>query len=243
MAELDINDGEAAAWFAANEPTPREDQLNSCPGSRRRRRHRPRLHLVLGDSVAKRAAIASRYCGDKVLNRSQGGESWTSLLEHLEFDINAWQTTAAAWGMIPGSVVIWLTGNDVYSRESRMANFTLDKLFGVGRAARAAVLRLRRAADNVTILGPLPRLAGEVWGATWESTAAYHLERTLLKEGLHEHAVIIPLGRALTRKMGKRRQGLKGCEQWFCPDGVHLSAEGYLKLSDCVPVWLTLKAA
>ena len=92
-----------------------------------------------------------------------------------------------------------------------MANFTLDKLFEVGRAARAGVLRLRRAAGKVTILGPLPRLASEVWGATWESTAAYHLERALLKEGLDEHAVIIPLGRALTRKMGKRRQGLKRC--------------------------------
>ena len=243
MAELQISDDEAVAWFASNEPTPTEVQLSSCPGPRRRRRRRPRLHLVLGDSVAKRASITSRYFEDKMLNRSQGGETWSSLLERLDLEISAWQTAAAALGIIPGSVVIWLTGNDVYSRESGMANFNLDQLFRIGRSARAAVMRLRRAADRVTILGPLPRLAGEVWGATWESTAAYHMERTLLKEGLEEHAIIIPLGRALTRKMGKKKQGLKGCQQWFCPDGVHLSPEGYLKLSDCLPVWLLLKAA
>ena len=88
-----------------------------------------------------------------------------------------------------------------------MANFNLDRLFEVGRSARAAVMRLRRAAEKVTILGPLPRLVGEVWGATWESTAAYHLEMTLLKEGLEEQAVIIQLSRALTRKMGEKKQG------------------------------------
>ena len=164
MAELQISDDEAVAWFASNEPTPTEVQLSSCPGPRRRRRRRPRLHLVLGDSVAKRASITSRYFEDKMLNRSQGGETWSSLLERLDLEISAWQTAAAALGIIPGSVVIWLTGNDVYSKESGMANFNLDQLFRIGRSARAAVMRLRRAADRVTILGPLPRLAGEVWG-------------------------------------------------------------------------------
>ena len=172
-----------------------------------------------------------------------GGETWQSLLHQLETNVTAWQTAAAARGLTPGIALIWLTGNDVYSRVSRMSSFGGEILDRTGRAATAAILYLRRRADDVVVLGPLPRLAGEVVAATWESTAGFHLERTLLK--LEVGCRLVMLGRALTRKMRRSRHGLVGCQQWFEPDGVHLSPEGYAKLADAaaLPIWLTFRAA
>ena len=68
------------------------------------------------------------------------------------------------------------------------------------------------------------------------------MERTLFKEGLSELGCIVHMGRALTRKMGRKRHGLKGCEVWYHPDGVHLSEEGYEKLARAgsFPEWLTI---
>ncbi|KAF0294530.1 hypothetical protein FJT64_007817 [Amphibalanus amphitrite] len=195
------------------------------------------MHLVLGDSIARRATISSRLPDDLVLNRAKGGETWRSLLERLETEVAAWQTAATAANLLPGIVVLWLTGNEVYSRLSLLASFDKALLTTVGRTAAAVIARLK-SADQVIVLGPLPRLAGEMHGVTWEYTAAYHLERTLVK--LDTEAKIVPLGRALTRKISKNRHGLKGCEGWYLPDGIHLSPEGYQKLADIVPLWLTL---
>ena len=83
---------------------------------------------------------------------------------------------------------------------------------------------------KVVILGPLPRLAGELRGSTWNGTAAYRLERTPLRNGPGNNATVIPLRRLLTSMMGRERNGMKGCEPWFHPGGVHLSGEGSAKL-------------
>ena len=203
-----------------------------------------RLHLVVGDSIARRARFAPSSSEDRILDRAKGGATWETLLERLGRDIAVWQTAATAQGLATGNIIVWMTGNDVYSRATRLAHFDLQSLQQIGCTARRVVSQLAVHAE-VIIFGPLPRLAGEVQGATWEQTAAYHLERTLIKEGLCELGSIVPLGRALTRKMGRKRHGLKGCEDWFRPDGVHLSAKGYAKLAGAssFPEWLKMGAA
>ena len=239
MSDIEFIDEEASGWLADNQPpATRIQRFGDLGGDRR-----PRLHLLVGDSIARDAGIASRFHGDNFISRARGGETWKSLQERIETDIVAWQMAASAQGLATGIVVVWLTGNDVYSRMSLMSNFNCEILDSVGRAARSVVRQLQRQAEEVLVLEPLPRLAGEVFGAAWETTAAYHLERTTLK--MDVGARIITLGRALTRKMGKSRHGLKGCEQWFRPDGVHLSPDGYAKLADAgsFPVWLTMRAA
>ena len=235
MSDLELSDAEAAGWFRRNE--------SAGPGTRTMRLatrdKRPRLHMLLGDSVARRADLASRFPGDEVLNRANGGETWSSVLAHLNSDIAAWQTAATARGLLTGNVIIWMSGNDVYNRLTYLASFTKERLETIGRTARAVVQRLEDLADHITVLGPLPRLAGEVAEATWESTAAYHCERTLMR--MEASAKFVPLGRCLTRKISKNRHGLKGCAKWYMPDGIHLSPEGYEKVGDALPVWMTFR--
>ncbi|KAF0290294.1 hypothetical protein FJT64_011510 [Amphibalanus amphitrite] len=201
------------------------------------------LHLLLGDSIANRAGLASRFPKDQVLNRARGGETWRSLFDRVEDDIAVWQVATTAMGKQRGEIIVWLTGNDVYSRLSRMSSFTAESLTAIGLLAEVLVKRLRSHTSSVLLLGPLPRLAGEVIGTTWEATAAYHLERTLLKAQLDPVARVLPLGRALTRKMGRKRHGLMGCNRWYQQDGIHLNRDGYEKVADAgsFPVWLTLK--
>ena len=229
MSYLEISDAEAAGWFEKQGPPGSEAGRRLTLANRDRR---PRLHLLIGDSVARRADLCSRFSGDGVMNRARGGNSWTNVLSHMDTDVTAWQTAAAAEGRITGSIIIWMSGNDVYSRLSRMANFIDHQLATVGRTARAAVRQLRHQADSVVVLGPLPRPAGEVAEESWEATAADHLERTLKKEDLGDGVVFVPLGRTLTRKMGRNRHGLKNIEAWFAEDGIHLTPEGYAKVAD-----------
>ena len=240
MSDIELEDEEACSWFVKNQPaaSPEPGRFGNLF-----RKRRPRLHLLVGDSVARRASLGSRFAGDQVLNRARGGETWSSLMQHLDTTVVSWQTVAAAEQLLPGTLIIWLTGNEAYSRLSWLSNFDRELLDTVGRTATAVIFKSRRLAEEVLVLGPLPRLAGEIAEASWESTAAFHLERTLLK--LEVKFQFITLGRALTRKMGRNRHGLRGCETWFHTDGVHLSAAGYMKLADAaaLPVWLVLGAA
>ena len=235
MSDLEVETGEAASWFAENDPA-----ASRGPRLQNLRQRRPRLHLVVGDSIARRANIGSRFKGDRIFCRANGGETWASLSKIMEHTLTAWQTAAAPEGLLPGNIIIWLTGNDVYSRRSLMSNFDAASLEEVGRTARSVIACFQQQADEVLVLGPLARLAGEATGITWEFTAAYHLERTIHK--LECKCKFIPLGRALTRKVSKNRHGLKGCEDWYRPDGVHLPPAGYAKLADAgtFPIWLTL---
>ena len=237
--DLEIHDVEAAGWLAGHLPAPTRIQSFGRVG----RDCRPRLHLVLGDSIARRAVITSRFKDDRVLNRGRSRDKWDDLLARLDAEVTSWQTAAAAQGLIPGVVVIWLTGNELYGEHSWYANWTDETLAALGQSARAVVARLRPHADDVLVLGPLPRLAGEAGGEIWGKTAAFHAERTLLHtEGVR----LIPLGRALTKKVSRNKHGLnQACEVWFQEDGVHLTPAGYEKLADAgsLPVWLTLRAA
>ena len=229
MSDLELEDGEADAWLAEN-ADPEPDPVRQA-----------RLHLLVGDSVAYRAIFGTRS-EDEVLSRAVKGETWTSLQKEVDQRLASWRTAAAASGMATGNIIVWLTGNDVYSRLTLLASFDRERLLAIGATARAVISRFGAVADEVLVLGPLPRLAGEIPGLTWESTAAYHLERTLMKEDLHHNCQIVPLGRSLTRKMGRSRRGLKGTEQWFGRDHIHLSEEGYAKIAEAgaFPEWLTL---
>ena len=63
-----------------------------------------------------------------------------------------------------GNIVIWLTGNDVYSRLSGLASFDDKKLENIGNTA-TTVWRKLQDAGPVLVLGPLPRPDGDtlVW--------------------------------------------------------------------------------
>ena len=80
MSDLEMETGEAASWFAENDPAasrrPRFKNLS--------RQRRPRLHLVVGDWIGRRANIGSRFKGDRIFCRANGGETWTSLFEERE---------------------------------------------------------------------------------------------------------------------------------------------------------------
>ena len=154
-----------------------------------------------GDSIARRAGVAARS-GDQALNRAWRGATWTELHDRVGREIAAWQMAAAASDLALGRIVIWLTGNDVHNNESYLASFDREKLLRIGLIAREVVLEAMLHGD-VCILGPLPRLAGHAAEVTWESTASYHLERTLLKAGLGQISSFSLLGRALARKKGE----------------------------------------
>ena len=235
MSDLELEEEEAAVWFETHaSPERLSGPLVADCG---------RLHLILGDSVAKRADFSASSGEDRVLNRARGGATWASLLGEVNQAITSWQTAAAAIGRTTGKIVVWLTGNDVYSKLSGLPRYSDASLKEIARQACLVLQRLR-VAGEVVVLGPLPRLAGELRGCTWNSTAAYRLERTLLRGGPGELATVVPLGRYLARKMGKRRSGMKGCEPWYGEDGVHLTAAGYTRLAGAgpFPKWLQMKA-
>ena len=124
-------------------------------------------------------------------------------------------------GMATGNIILWVTGNDVYSRLTLLAGFDRERLLAVAATARAVISRFGAEADEVLVLGPLSRLAGEIPGLTWESTAAYHLQRTLTKQDPDHNCRIVSLGRSLTQKMGRSKRGLIGTEEWFGQDRIY----------------------
>ena len=158
MSDIEISDGEADDWFAANLPA--RPQEGDPPGPVRR----GSLHLLLGDSIARRAGVAARS-GDQVLNRAWRGATWTELHDRVGREIAAWQTAAAASDLALGRIVIWLTGNDVHNKESYLASSDREKVLRIGLIAREVVLEVMLHGD-VCILGPLPRLAGHAAEAT-----------------------------------------------------------------------------
>ena len=200
-----------------------------------------RLHLLIGDSIASRSGLRTWSSGDQILNRARGGATWASLEETLTTNLQAWQVEAAASGARLGTAIIWENGNELYSRYTLKASFSEADLEAVRRIAKRVLNELIRRAEGVLILGPLPRPGGELLGTEWSHTAAYRLERTLLTLADDDRVKMAALGRRLTRRMGRRGQGIWGVEQWFT-DGVHLSPSGYAKVADATtfPSWLCL---
>ena len=168
MEVIELIDDEAGDWLA-QQAGPATVHVRDA-----------RLHLLIGDSIARRSALRSRSPTDQILNRARGGATWTSLLDNLTSDIHAWQVAAAASGARTGTAIIWENGNELYSRYTRAPSFSEEDLQAVVRFAKRVINQLLEQAENVVILGPLPRPQGELLGTEWSHTAAYRLERTLL---------------------------------------------------------------
>ena len=251
MTTLDIHDTEAEVWITEqlqqSEPLGATGEPGREPGTSSRSRSRSplrsrgvgQLHVVLGDSIARRANFQSTDQGDEVFDRSRGGATWSSVLQNLQKDLDDRLAAAQAFGMDPGHCAIWLSGNDVYSRVTGLPNKGMSHLCDVGQVAKLVIAKAETLNDQVFVLGPLPRYCSDLVGSTWESTAAYHLERTLLKTSLGSGTHFVRLGRALTKKISHSRSGMsEGCLPWFAPDRLHLSPLGYQKLSTHMPAWL-----
>ena len=208
------------------------------------RRQRPRLHLLLDDSIARDCGLETRLIRDAFLRRARGGATWRSLRRDLQDFVKEWDRVAADRGRLLGTAVVWMTGNEMYSRLSGLGNISKDALEEVANNASDVVRRLLEVAEAVLVFGPLPRLSGETMGTRWEQTTAFHLERRLYHQ-LPQGARLIRLGRQLTRKAGGRYSCIKTCSVWYKEDGVHVSAAGFRKLADAaeLPVWLRMAAA
>ena len=208
------------------------------------RRQLPPLHLLLGDSVARDAGVRSRFNKDAFLQRAYGGATWTSLSCDVSEIIREWSQEATSRGRRLGSAVLWLTGNDVYQRRSGMASFPEDRLAEIAGQAGEVCRALAKSADKIFVLGPLPRLSGEVTGTRWEQTAAFHLERRLHHQ-LPKGVYFVRWGRQLMKKNLGRYSCVPGCQRWYQEDGTHLTGAGYSKLADSaeLPIWLRMDAA
>ena len=150
-----------------------------------------------------------------------------------------WQSAVTAQGRVRGTAIIWLTGNDCYSRFSELRSFSDEKLEEVSLHAIHVTGRLLRMSERVIVLGPLPRMSGELMGAQWVPCAAYHLERRLL-HCLPAPVIFVPLGRQLTKKSAKKHCVTLNCLMWYKHDRTHLSEAGHRKLADDLPVWLNM---
>ncbi|KAF0300648.1 YLP motif-containing protein 1 [Amphibalanus amphitrite] len=222
---LEVTDPEPQRWLARRLP-----------------RSAPPLHLLIGDSVARDAGIRSRLNRHQFLSLARGGATWSSTADELHAILDRWTSEAERQGRRLGEAVVWLTGDDVYSRSATLAVFdkTLEE---TGRLAKAVCRRLQSLA-RVTVLGPLPRLSEETSGNGWETTAAYHQERRL-KHSLPPGVHLVLLGRQLMRRSARRYRFAPECASYFRSDGVHLSAEGYGRVADALelPIWLAMTAA
>ena len=85
-------------------------------------------------------------------------------------------------GIIDGLRIPRWRGTDLYSRFTGLSIEDRSHLADVRSLVQRVTHQLREEAPEVTILGPLPRFGGEVSTKTWKATAAYHLEKSLLKE-------------------------------------------------------------
>ena len=215
MENLDIEVEEAQAWYG-------HQAAGEAPGAPVE--HPGEVHLLLGDSIARRGRLRPQDPNDRMLNHATGGATLRTVWAQLDRDIQAWETAAAAAGLPTGRAVIFLTGNDVYDRLTELPRINERNLEAIADLVMRIVRRLSVTARQTIILGPLSRPSGEVDGVLWERTAAYHFERRLVEVGEREGAVVVPLGRGLCRKVTKNRHGLNaGCASWFLADRTHLS--------------------
>ena len=217
---LQLHDDEAGPWLAAQ-------QL--------------RLHVVLGDSVARDCGLHSVRQEDRVLNLGEGGATWATLQEDFMGKVATWRQDAEREGRRLGTAVIWLSGNDIYSRVTGLPSVSEDILWRMQENAMEITGTLLGVAESVVVFGPIARPVSEVMPVQWEETAAFRAERRLL-QFLPRDVKLVPLGRQLTKKMRRRHYCVSDCLQWYRPDGVHLNPEGYSKVAqyEKFPEWVRL---
>ena len=240
---------EAGQWLErqATAAAPREP---SRPVGRHPASRSAAIHLLVGDSIGRDVGLGSRLRGDVMLNRCRGGATSGSILQHVDFDLAHWDVVAAAEQIPKGSAVYWVSANDVYSRYTGCGNIDPEQLEFCGMNVKWTIQRLLNHASRVVVLGPLPRLDGDLPGIAWEKTAAFHLERSVKRvvEAFVEQegsvrVKFVPLGRYLTKKQGGRHAMRMECAEWYRDDRVHLSRAGYKKIADAehLPVWLNFE--
>ena len=225
---LEVVDADASAWLAQQDagrslgsgdylPTPAAQPAPPLPGV---------MHLLLGCSVARDARLRVA-APDLILNRARGGNTWQRVAARLEDDLGAWRRAAASLGMTRGRVIIWLSGNEAYDRQTGA-----NRLAGVPRGdledAIRAVLTAVRAVSTPVLLGALPRFFMDRL-LPWEHTAAYLPDRKVCE--VADADEFISMGKSLTKKLGKRHVVVDDCARWFGDDGLHLSPAGYAKVS------------
>ena len=54
---------------------------------------------------------------------------------------SVWEQGAAAFGLAKGSIILWLSGNDVHSRLAGLGNLDSDNLIQIGIDMRAVILQ------------------------------------------------------------------------------------------------------
>ena len=103
---LDITDTEADDWLSGqlrSTDTELEDGPPRGDSDARAGSARPgRLHLLLGDSIARDSGLKAGDAADEVLHRALGGATWASTLRRLPEDLAAWRSAAATFGMDQG---------------------------------------------------------------------------------------------------------------------------------------------
>ena len=205
-----------------------------------------RLHLLLGDSVARDAGFEVA-AEDLLLRRAVGGLTWERLASQLDADLRTWWDAVDCFGCLPGTIIVWLSGNDVYEREVPATTPTSPsplfqrKLDYAARCAVDVLLRLQETGKEVVVLGPLPRPRHDL-GGRWEGSPAFHLERRL-RTVAPAGVKIMNLGRQLTKSKKKRNLVSTDVLPYFRNDRLHLSLAGYQRLAPHLPAWLRISGA
>ena len=179
-----------------------------------------------------------------MINRGKAAGTWALTLKRLDEDIELWERASRGTRLPKGTVILWLSGNDVHNRYSGAGRTDDNLLADISLDLRSVVLKLADAgAQSVILFGPLPRFGAHLDGIAWEKTASYKMERMSMKT-LNATAKLlgcpvyfVAMGRQLTKKMFGRHSVRESCREWF-RDEVHLNATGYAKVADVMPVWL-----
>ena len=202
----------------------------------------PSLHLLAGDSVARDGGLQPADPRDRIFSQAVGGATWASLDRELSEIIRRWTAEAERQGRRKGVAIVWLSGNDVYSRISGLQSFTEERLDRIAERAQRVVARLLDETNEVTVLGPLPRPSADLIDLRWEDSGSYQLDRALYHR-LPRGATFVPLGRQLTKKEHKKHVLTRSCLMWYRYDRTHLSTAGYKKLANARswPSWLQLR--
>ena len=248
---LELVDAEANAWLSGQTAGPSSasssDRLTeeksrplpsrARPPTVRREESTGEIHLLLGCSIAKRACF-SVSIDDMLVDRARSGNTWGRQEARLGLDLQRWRGAAATFGLRPGSIVIWMSGNEAYDRHTG-ANTLGERRGPLEEAIHRVLGRLRAAATSVVVLGPLPRFYVDRL-LRWESTAAYRLDRKV-KEASRPGEFVC-LGKSLTKKLSGHHVVVEGTRGWFAEDGIHISPEGYRKIAAVTlfPRWLRM---
>ena len=131
--------------------------------------------------MGRSARVTSRFSSDLVIDRSHGGGTWASVMRKLPEDIKPWDHATSTFNMTKGSVVVWLSGNDVHDKRTGLG--TIQDDMSRLRDEMSVTLKFLAAKGpaSIVVLGPLPRLNGQSSGLAWERTASYHQERATKK--------------------------------------------------------------